>query len=90
MEVKSLRNLALGIFKTLNHLNSEYMKEIFHKTTNLIHSPLDIKVKNLDNTTNMVIKALEAQDFISAIPCQSRLKKKMIKFKMIKFNKFKN
>ena len=36
------------------------MKEIFHKTTNLIHSPLDIKVKNLDNTTNMVIKALEA------------------------------
>ena len=29
MELKLLRNLALEIFKTLSHLNPEYMKEIF-------------------------------------------------------------
>ena len=33
MEEKRLRNLALEIFKTLNHLNPEYMKEIFYKTS---------------------------------------------------------
>ena len=32
MEVKRLRTLALEVFKTLNNVNSEYMKEIFHKT----------------------------------------------------------
>ena len=31
MEVKRLRKLALEIFKTLNNLNTEYMKEIFYK-----------------------------------------------------------
>ena len=50
MGVKCLRNLALEIFKTLNHLNPEYMKEIFCKTTNLTHRPSNIKV-NQDNTT---------------------------------------
>ena len=30
MEVKRLRKLALEIFKTLNNLNPEYMKEILH------------------------------------------------------------
>ena len=50
MEVKCLRNLALEIFKTLNHLNPEYMKEIFYKTTNLTHRPFNIKV-NQNNTT---------------------------------------
>ena len=50
MEVKRLRNLALEIFKTLNHLNPEYMKEIFYKTTNLTHRPFNIKV-NQNNTT---------------------------------------
>ena len=33
MEIKRLRKLALEIFKTLNHLNPEYMKEIFYKTS---------------------------------------------------------
>lgn len=50
MEVKRLRNLALEIFKTLNNLNPDYMKEIFSKTTNLTHRPLDIKI-NQNNTT---------------------------------------
>ena len=30
MEVKFLRKLALEIFKTLNNLNPEYMKEVLH------------------------------------------------------------
>ena len=57
MEVKRFRNLALEIFKTLNNLNPEYMKEIFYKTTNLTHRPFNIKV-NQNNTTklNMAIK----------------------------------
>ena len=50
MEVKLLRNLALEILKTLNHLNPEYMKETFYKTTNLTHRPFNIKV-NQNNTT---------------------------------------
>ena len=53
MEVKRLRNLALEIFKILNHLNSEYMKETFYKTANLTHRRFDIKV----NQNNMAIKA---------------------------------
>ena len=32
MEVKRLRTLALEVFKTLNNVNPEHMKEIFHKT----------------------------------------------------------
>ena len=44
MEVKRPRNLALEIFKTLNHLNPECMKETFYKTTNLTHRPFNIKV----------------------------------------------
>ena len=35
MEVKRLRTLALEIFKTLNNLDPDYMKEIFFKTTNI-------------------------------------------------------
>ena len=33
MEVKRLRTLALEVFKTLNNMISEYMKEIFHKSS---------------------------------------------------------
>ena len=44
MEVKRLRNLVLEIFKTLNRLNSEYMKKNFYKTTNITHSPFNIKL----------------------------------------------
>ena len=32
-------DLALEIFKTLNHLNPEYIKKMFYKTTNLTHRP---------------------------------------------------
>ena len=59
MEVKRFRNLALEIFKTLNHLSPEYMKEIFYKTTNLTHRPFNIKV-NQNNTTKYGNKSLRS------------------------------
>ena len=59
MEVKRLRKLALDIFKTLNNLNPEYMKEIFYKTTNLTHRPFNIKV-NHNNTTKYGKKSLRS------------------------------
>ena len=59
MEVKRLKNLALEILKTLNHLNPEYMKEIFRKATNLIQRPTDIKV-NQNNTTKYGSKSLRS------------------------------
>ena len=49
MEVKCLRNLALEIFKTLNHLNPEYMKENFYKTADLTHRPYNVKVNQKYN-----------------------------------------
>ena len=59
MEVKRLRTLALEIFKTLNNLNPDYMKEIFFKTTNLTHRPFDIKV-NQNNSTKRGQKSLKS------------------------------
>ena len=60
MEVKRLTNLALEIFKTLNYLNPEYMKEIFYyKTTNLTHGAFNIKVKQ-NNTTKYGNKSLRS------------------------------
>ena len=59
MEVKRLRRLALEIFKTLNNLDSDYMKEIFFKTTNLTHRPFDIKV-NQNSSTKHGQKSLKS------------------------------
>ena len=60
IEMKRLRCLALEIFKTVNSLNPYYMKEIFSKTTNLTHRPLDINF-NQNNTTkyeNNILRSL--------------------------------
>ena len=55
-EVKRLRTaLALEVFKILNNMNPEYMKEIFHKTPFTTHRPLNLEV-NENHTTNMEIK----------------------------------
>ena len=59
MEVKRLRNLAREIFKTLNHLNLEYMKENFHKITSLTLRPFTIKF-NQNNTTKYGNKSLRS------------------------------
>ena len=50
MEEKRLRNFSLEISKTFNQLNLEYMKEIFHKTTNLTERTFNIKA-NQHNIT---------------------------------------
>ena len=50
MEIKRLLRLALEILKVVNNLYPYYMKEIFSKTTNLTHRPLDINF-NQNNTT---------------------------------------
>ena len=50
MEIKRLRCLALEIFKTVNDLNPYYTKEIFSKTTNLTHRPLDISFNQNDTS----------------------------------------
>ena len=76
MEVKRLRNLALEIFQTLNHLNPKYILEIFHETTNFTHRPFNIKVDQ-NNTTKYGDKS-PRNFIISRIPCQSGLKKKPI------------
>ena len=83
MEVKRLRKLALEIFKTLNNLNPEYMKEIFYKTTNLTHRPFTIKV-NQNNTTKYGNKSLRnlAPHIWNSLP--KRIKEET------NYNKFKN
>ena len=45
-----MRCLALKIFKTVNYSNPYYMKEIFPKTKNLTHRPLDINFNKNNNT----------------------------------------
>ena len=50
MEVKRLRTLALEVFKTLNNMNPEYTKEIFHKTGFTMHRSLNLEVKENHTT----------------------------------------
>ena len=49
MEVKRLRTLILEVFRTLNNMNPEYMKEIFHKTAFTTYRPLNLEV--IENQT---------------------------------------
>ena len=51
MEGKRLKTLSLEVFKTLNNINPEYMREIFHHKTNVsTHRPLNLEV-NEKNTS---------------------------------------
>ena len=50
MEVKRLRTLALEVLKTVNNMNSEYMKEIFHKAAFSTHRPLNLEVNEKPTT----------------------------------------
>ena len=83
MEVKRLRNLALEIFKTLNHLNPKHTKNFFYETKNLAYRPFNIKF-NQNNTTeygNRSLRSLERHIWHSL--------RKQIK-EETDFNKFKN
>ena len=57
MEVKLLRILALEVFRTLNNMNPEYMKEIFHKTAFMTYRPLNLEVTK-NHTTKYGNKSL--------------------------------
>ena len=83
MEVKRLRKLALEIFKTLNNLNPEYMKEIFYKTTNLTHRPFNIKI-NQNNTTRYGNKSLRSVGPRIRNPLPKQIKEE------VNYNKFKS
>ena len=45
MKVKRLRNLALEIFRTINGLNPEFMKDIFIKNVTSITNSNNLKVQ---------------------------------------------
>ena len=53
MKVNWLQTLAVEVFKTLNNMNPEYMKEMFHKTAFLTHRTL-----NENNTVKYGNKSL--------------------------------
>ena len=57
MEVKRFRTLGLEVFKTLNNMNPEYMKEIFHETAFTTHRPLNLEV-NENHTAKYGNKSL--------------------------------
>ena len=61
MEVKRLKTLALEVFKTLNNMNPEYMKEIFHKTAFLTHRARNLEV-NENHATKHGNKSLRCLD----------------------------
>ena len=67
MEVKLLRTLALEVFKTLNNMNPENVKEIFHKTALLMHRPLNLEV-NENHTTKYGNKSLSPHIWNSLPP----------------------
>ena len=50
MEVKRPRILGLEVFKTLNNMNPEYMKEILHKTAFPTQRPLNLEVTESHKT----------------------------------------
>ena len=77
MEIKRLRCLALEIFKTVNNLNPYYMKEIFSKTINLTHRPLDINF-NQNYTIKYGSNSLRSLGPTLEILCQAKSKRKRI------------
>ena len=51
MKIKHLRTLAMEIFKTLNDINLNYMKEIFYLSPSLMkHKKYDLFVHCLNRT----------------------------------------
>ena len=77
MEVKRLRTPALEVFKTLNNMNPEYMKEIFHKAAFSTHRPYNLEV-NENHTTKYGNKSLRCLwVLIFGTPFQIKLKEKL-------------
>ena len=82
MEVKRLKTLALEVFKTLNNMNLEYMKEIFHKTAFTTHGLLNLEV-NENHTTKHGKKSLRCLDphIWNSLPNQIKKETDHTKFK---------
>ena len=59
MELKRIRTLAIEIFKTLNDINPNYMKEIFHLSPYVTHKKHDLYVHG-KNTTKYGSHSLKA------------------------------
>ena len=79
---KRLRTPALKVFKTLNNMNLEYMKEIFHKTSFLTLGSLYLEV-NENHTTkygNESIRCL-GPDIWNSLPNQIKKETDYVKFK---------
>ena len=62
MEIRRLRTLVLKIFKTLNDMNPNYMKEIFHLSPYRTHKKYDLFVHSRNTTKfgNHSLKVLGA------------------------------
>ena len=59
MEIKRLRTLALEVFKTINNLNPDFMKDIFYLSPYQTHKKYDIFVRSR-NTASFGDKSLRA------------------------------
>ena len=69
MDIRRIKTLVIEIFKTVNELNSNFMKTIFTSKTNSRIWPFDLLVKNC-NTEKYGSKSLIAlgQKIWNAIP----------------------
>ena len=82
MKIKRLRTLALEVFKTLNSLNPENMKEILHKTILSTHRPFNLEV-NENRTTKYGNKNLRClgPHIWNSLPNQIKKETDCTKFK---------
>ena len=82
MEEKLLRTPVLEVFKTLNNMNPEYVREIFHNTAFPTHKPLNLQV-NENHATKYGNKSLRCAGphvWIS-LPNQTKKETDYTKFK---------
>ena len=82
MEVKRLITLDLEVFKTLNNMNPEHMKEIFRKTAFSTHRPLNLEV-NENRTTKYGNKSLRClgPNIRNSLPNKIKIETDYTKFK---------
>ena len=67
-EVNRLRTISLEVFKTVNNMNPEYMKEIFHKTAFSTHIPLNLEV-NENHTTKLLKFGMKVRTLVTCPSC---------------------
>ena len=82
MEVKRLRTLKLEVFKTVNNMNPECMKEIFYKKAFSMHRPFNLEV-NENHTTKYGNKSLRylGPHIWNSLPNQIKKETDYTKFK---------